>query len=234
MKKIINKILLIFLFVICLTGCESEEERMQKEIENKGAVESSALAYIDAVEKQYMLSQIDSQSIRIESGSYTVKQLSNLNVEVQGKKPYSSSIVVISDIGSVKEAWLEFDEYDVYYDGFRAKATTKKYAAHDEKNEEKSLEQIEHDNLLLCQTEMNNVLSAARSYGADNVFTLPSEDGESLTITLGDLITGGYIEGKIENPITKKIINADSEIYITKTGKKWTYELSDNFRCNLD
>ncbi len=86
----------------------------------------------------------------------------------------------------------------------------------------------------LCQTQMNNILEAARSYGADNVFSLPSEDGGRLTITLGDLITGGYIEDEIENPATKEIIDIDSEIYITKTGKKWKYELSDDFSCEVD
>lgn len=86
----------------------------------------------------------------------------------------------------------------------------------------------------LCETQMNNILEAARSYGADNVFSLPSEDGNRLTITLGDLITGGYIEDDIENPATKEIIDVDSEIYITKTGKKWKYELSDDFSCDME
>ena len=86
----------------------------------------------------------------------------------------------------------------------------------------------------LCETQMNNILEAARSYGADNVFSLPSEDGNRLTITLGDLITGGYIEANIENPATKEIIDVDSEIYITKTGKKWKYELSDDFSCDME
>ena len=86
----------------------------------------------------------------------------------------------------------------------------------------------------LCDTQMNNILAAARSYGADNVFSLPSENGGRLTITLGDLITGGYIEDNIENPATKEIIDIDSEIYITKTGKKWKYELSDDFSCDME
>ena len=53
----------------------------------------------------------------------------------------------------------------------------------------------------LCQTQMNNILEAARSYGADNVFSLPSENNGRKTITLGDLITGGYIEGNINGNV---------------------------------
>lgn len=86
----------------------------------------------------------------------------------------------------------------------------------------------------LCETQMNNILSAARSYGAENVFSLPTTDGETLTITLQDLIDGGYIGKNIENPATKELIDVDNEIYITKEGKKWTYELSDDFSCDID
>ncbi len=89
----------------------------------------------------------------------------------------------------------------------------------------------------LCETQMNNILSAARSYGADNVFTLPTstQPGEdTLEITLQDLIDGGYIEANIENPATREIIDPDSSIYIIRTGKKWTYELSDDFSCDID
>lgn len=82
----------------------------------------------------------------------------------------------------------------------------------------------------LCETQMKNILEAARAYGADNIFTL----SDTNTITLGDLIDGGYIEANIENPATKEIIDVDNKIYITKTGKKWKYELSDDFSCDVD
>ena len=99
-----------------------------------------------------------------------------------------------------------------------------------ENKEEKTLKQLKQD----CEKQMDYVLGAARLYGADNVFTLPSEDNEKLIITLGDLIMDGYIEGKVKNPINKKTISNNSEIYITKIGKKWKYELSNEFSCDID
>ena len=86
----------------------------------------------------------------------------------------------------------------------------------------------------LCENQMRNIIEAARSYGAENIFALPSEDGDVKTITLGDLIDGGYISGNIENPVTKEIIDPDSEIYITKNVKKINYELSSDFNCDID
>lgn len=86
----------------------------------------------------------------------------------------------------------------------------------------------------LCETQMNNILSAAKSWGADNVFNLPTDQNETLPITLQDLIDGGYIEDNIENPATREKIDPDNEIYITRTGKKWSYDLSDDFSCDID
>lgn len=85
----------------------------------------------------------------------------------------------------------------------------------------------------LCESQLNNILSAAKAWGADHVFELPSDSGETKTITLGDLINGGYIEGDIENPVTKDIFAEGSEITITKNNKKYEYKLdSDVFSCS--
>ena len=86
----------------------------------------------------------------------------------------------------------------------------------------------------LCETQMNNILTAARSYGADNIFALPSNSGDIKVITLQELIDGGYIDGNIENPVTKELINPESEIYITRVNKKYKYELSEDFSCELN
>lgn len=80
----------------------------------------------------------------------------------------------------------------------------------------------------LCEVQMENILSAARSWGANNIASLPSGDGEIKTIGLSDLIKGGYIDSGITNPITKDPIPEDVEIVITRVGKKYTYDFKND------
>lgn len=101
------------------------QNSINSETSKKGAAESSALGYIDAVEKQVLLAEVDSDAEKIDEGIYTVKQLFDLGVEVKGDKPYSSGIVTINNIGDVEEAVLEYDDYKVYYDGRKAIAIDK-------------------------------------------------------------------------------------------------------------
>ena len=102
----------------------------------KGAKESSALGYVDAVEKQVMLAEVDTSATKIKAGTYKVSTLANLKVEVKGDAPSDGlkpdgttadpdefdGVVVIDVKGAVTEAFLEFDSYSVYYDGEKAVA----------------------------------------------------------------------------------------------------------------
>lgn len=229
MKKIFKTGLLLLVLSLCLTGCGDNEEtnelnKEKNKIAAMGAEESSALGYVDAVEKHVMLAQVDTAATKIEyPGTYTVEELDDLGVEVKGEMPKSNGIVIIKRNGAVSKAWLEFDNYKVYYDGSSGKAE-----AYDKDAEHPG----GYDDIALCETQMDGILSAARSYGADKVFDLPTNDGETLTITFQDLVDGDYIDDII-NPITEEYIDSNSEIYITKDGKKWTYKLSEDFSCDL-
>lgn len=89
----------------------------------------------------------------------------------------------------------------------------------------------------LCNTQLNEILTAARSYGSENIFRLPDKSGDTLTITLGDLINGGYIDGDITNPVSKETFDPDAvEITITKNNKKYEYELDNTTKnaCEED
>ena len=96
----------------------------------KGAKESSALGYVDAVEKQVMLAEVDTAAVKIptsESGAiYSVESLTNAGVEVKGEAPKTTDnavgFVTIDKKGAVTAAWLEYDNYKVYYDGTKATA----------------------------------------------------------------------------------------------------------------
>ena len=98
----------------------------------------------------------------------------------------------------------------------------------------------------LCTTQISYMISAAKNWGADHLLQLPDE-GETLTISLSELIKQGYIQGdkdatteedklKIINPNTKDYFEPDPTIIITKTGKNYTYtidETTDN-SCSGD
>lgn len=76
----------------------------------------------------------------------------------------------------------------------------------------------------LCQTQYQSILKAARSYGADHALELESKN----TITLEDLIKGGYLESKkIKDPVTKKEISSTLEIKITKLNNSYEYSFLD-------
>ena len=83
---------------------------------------------------------------------------------------------------------------------------------------------LKQNKIKLCETQLENILAAAKSYGADNVFNL----SDTNTVTLGDLVNAGYISGEIENPVTKENFDLETtEITITKNNKKYEYKLDE-------
>ena len=99
----------------------------------KGAKESSVLGYVDAIEKQVMMSQVDTSATDIPAGTYSVSQLTTLKVEVKGEKPVGTSVVIINSKGQVTEGWFTFkdSDYKVYYDGKKAAADKEDYLDED-------------------------------------------------------------------------------------------------------
>lgn len=76
-----------------------------------------------------------------------------------------------------------------------------------------------------CLIQYENILSAAKVWGSENILQLPTE-GESIEITLEYLQELGYIEDNIENPVTKQKIGLNTTIKISKEigSKKYNYE----------
>lgn len=86
-------------------------------------------------------------------------------------------------------------------------------------------DQIDKYKTKVCVTQYDNILNAARSYGADHL----TELGKSKTITLKTLNDDGYIDASnMKDPITKNTISQDLKIIIEKVGKKYKYFLSNN------
>lgn len=80
----------------------------------------------------------------------------------------------------------------------------------------------------LCETQLNNILAAARNYASENLLSMPANDGETKTITIQDLIDSGFIGENIENPVTKENFDIEIEITIKKVGKKLDFSFTEN------
>jgi type IV pilus assembly protein PilA len=82
----------------------------------------------------------------------------------------------------------------------------------------------------LCDEQVANIKEAARVWGSDHLLELP-EEGETKTITLGDLQDNGYIDKDIKDPRnSNNEISRDITITITKKKKKYTYTV--NYSCD--
>ncbi len=77
----------------------------------KGAAEASALGYIDAIEKQIMINEMDTRATKLKNRAYSVEELNSLGITIKGTKP-SNGVVVISK-GNVIRYDLTFDNYIV-------------------------------------------------------------------------------------------------------------------------
>ena len=89
----------------------------------KGAAESSALGYIDAIEKQVMINEVDTTAAKFKDRAYSVEELNNLGITIKGSTP-SNGVVVISK-GNVTRYDLTFDNY-IVTNGKAIKSSVKK------------------------------------------------------------------------------------------------------------
>ena len=84
------------------------------ETARKGAAESSALGYIDAVEKAIVISEVDETIVKLPNGTYAIADLKTAGVKVKGDYPDSGSVVIAGN--EVTDAQLTFGKYKVVYD----------------------------------------------------------------------------------------------------------------------
>ena len=75
------------------------------------------------------------------------------------------------------------------------------------------------------EDQLNNIILAARSWGADHPLELPLNDGDIITITLGSLKNGGYVDVDIKNPTTNQLFPDDMLIEIERKGNNYEYRI---------
>lgn len=76
-----------------------------------------------------------------------------------------------------------------------------------------------------CEMQKENVISSAKIWANKNAFSLPSEDGKSITITLKQLKDDGFVDSDIKNPKNDELLSDDMEIIITRVDNNYKYEL---------
>ena len=112
---------IVILAIIALIAVPTVTEIVEKA--KKGGAESSALGWIDAVEKQAMLNDLtDANKIDLNS-RYNVSELISKGVKVKGQTP-SSGYVALSN-GKVSSSTLCIGNYKVVVEDNKVKSSTK-------------------------------------------------------------------------------------------------------------
>ena len=74
----------------------------------------------------------------------------------------------------------------------------------------------------LCNSQLDEIVAAAKVWGTDNILVL----GDEYSISLGELAEYGYIDEKINNPVTNENFDPDTTIVnIQKSGKRYIYSI---------
>lgn len=74
------------------------------------------------------------------------------------------------------------------------------------------------------QTNIKMIEEGAHGWAAENAFSLPSENGEYIDLTICDLEYSGKIEMDVRNPKTDELFYKDSYVRITKTEYGYDYQ----------
>lgn len=77
----------------------------------------------------------------------------------------------------------------------------------------------------LYETQIENIITGARNWATKNVSILPEEEGELITITLGQLKNSGDVVVDIRDPRTKELFPNDMEITITRHLSNYVYNV---------
>ncbi|MDD3392424.1 MAG: prepilin-type N-terminal cleavage/methylation domain-containing protein [Bacilli bacterium] len=80
----------------------------------------------------------------------------------------------------------------------------------------------------LYETQLTNIENCAKNWGADNLLLLPTTEGETVTLTLGQLKAGGYVESDIKNPKNNELFPDTLEVVITRQASYYTYEVDED------
>ncbi len=85
---------------------------------------------------------------------------------------------------------------------------------------------VKESNETLYQAQLQTIIEGAKNWSSDHIGELPV-DGGSITVTLFDLVSGGYVSKDMKNPITDDYFPDNLTIRITENSSKYKYEIED-------
>jgi len=86
----------------------------------------------------------------------------------------------------------------------------------------------------LYEIQINNIEEGLKNWAIDNNRILPKNEGQSITITLGQLKMGGFIESELKNPKTDKCFGNDMTLTIRRYQKNYIYEVNEETGIETD
>ncbi|MGE5455598.1 MAG: immunoglobulin-like domain-containing protein [Ignavibacteriales bacterium] len=84
---------------------------------------------------------------------------------------------------------------------------------------------IKNSKQKLYETQINNIESGLKEWATDNLFYLPSENEEKITLTMFQLKQGDYVSEDILNPLTDELFPNDMFLTITKKSDGFQYAI---------
>lgn len=75
----------------------------------------------------------------------------------------------------------------------------------------------------LFEAQIESIKDGLKNWSIANAQSLPQEEGASITITLGQLKTDGFIDINLKNPKNNKCFNNDMILTITRYQKNYIY-----------
>lgn len=78
---------------------------------------------------------------------------------------------------------------------------------------------IKDGNYKSCLAQEKNIIEAAKMYSMDN----PTFSGN---VTMGTLMTEGYLEEDFKNPVTNSNYNEDTSVKIEINGSKYSFDVN--------
>lgn len=86
----------------------------------------------------------------------------------------------------------------------------------------------------LYNVQINNIEDGLKNWAVDNNRLLPENEGESITVTLGQLKMGGYIDSELKNPKTNECFGNDMTLTITRYQKNYIYKANTDTGIKTD
>ena len=77
-------------------------------------------------------------------------------------------------------------------------------------------------------TQIESMKLSLKNWGAENVFKLPSNDGEFVEVTLGDLKLAGYVPVEFKDPRDDKCFSNSIILRITREKNNYDYSIQGN------